>query len=180
MTDEDDAAIVARVRSGEVDAFSVLVRRHGDRAMRFARRFLGDHVDAEDAVQEAFVRAYQGIARYQERQRFGAWLYGILVNECRALARRRRRHATRFLSAGDAAFDVAAPERHAPQLSESLDAAIARLPDALREAFLLRHVEELDYAEMQAATGVGLSALKMRVKRACDALRLQLEDHVRD
>ena len=169
-----DAEIVARVLAGDGDAYAAIVARHHGRCRRYAERMLRNRADAEDVVQETFVRAYDALGRYEERQRFASWLFAILVNECRgALVRRARRE--RWVVADEAALRQAP---HAPaddDLLASVEAALDRVEPLLREAFLLRHVEGLDYAEMQAVTGAGLSALKMRVKRACEALRAHLQ-----
>src|SRR5438105_3268468 len=85
----DDAADVQRVLSGDVDAYAKLVDRYYDRCARFAIRMLGNRDDAEDALQSTFLRAYRALGRYQERDRFSAWLYRILVNQCRSIAARR-------------------------------------------------------------------------------------------
>src|SRR6185312_13210271 len=89
-----DSAIVRRVLDGDTEAFAVLVERHHAACLRLATHVLGTREDAEDAVQESFLRAYRHLARYQERERFTGWLFRILVNQCRTtLARRRRGEA---------------------------------------------------------------------------------------
>lgn len=176
-TAEADSAVVARVLGGDVEAYALLVRRYHARCLRYAERVLGDRADADDVVQEAFIRAYDALGRYEERARFRAWLFAVLATECRAHARGRTRR-TRFFVRDDAAARLAAaPESTtAPDAKARLDRALARLEPRLREAFLLRHVEELSYDEMRVVTGAGVSALKMRVKRACDALRALLDE----
>jgi RNA polymerase sigma-70 factor (ECF subfamily) len=173
---ESDAAIVRRVLDGDIEAFGGLVERHHGRCLTYAQRFLGERADAEDAVQVMFVRAYSALGRYREESRFVGWLFAILTNECRAIASRERRHA-KLLVIDEAAMNrAAAPEPVVSDDGERLTAALEMLEPLLREAFLLRHVEELSYAEMMTMTGAGESALKMRVKRACEALRARLEE----
>src|SRR6266705_7100614 len=97
-----DAECVAQVRAGLESARVALVERHHAGCLRFARHLLGDDGDAEDAVQETFIRALSGLHRYEERDTFRAWLFGILVNRCRTAAARRarrREHITRDLAA---------------------------------------------------------------------------------
>jgi RNA polymerase sigma-70 factor (ECF subfamily) len=173
---ETDAAVVRRVLNGDVEAFGILVARHHGRCLSYAKRFLGERADAEDAVQLMFVRAYSALGRYREEARFVGWLFAILTNECRAIANRERRHARHVVIDDDAMNEVAAPESVASDEGERLTTALERIEPLLREAFLLRHVEELSYAEMMTMTGAGESALKMRVKRACEALRSLLEE----
>ena len=172
-----DAAAVARVLAGDVEAYALLVRRYHAACLRYAERVLGDRAEAEDVVQDAFVRAYDALGRYQEQARFRAWLFAILATECRGHLRARGRRLRLFVRDDAAARAAAAPVLEtAPDAGARLDRAVARLEPRLREAFLLRHVAELSYEEMRAVTGAGASALKMRVKRACDALRVLLEE----
>ncbi|HVT38352.1 MAG TPA: sigma-70 family RNA polymerase sigma factor [Gemmatimonadaceae bacterium] len=171
---ESDAAVVRRVRAGDVEAFALLVDRHHARLARYALRMMGDRGEAEELVQDAFVRAYGALARYKEREQFGAWILRILVNRCRSsLAREARRlaAAAAWIHETAATFDPAEPITQRDELS----AALGRLPADLREAVLLRYADELGYEEISAITGAGISALKMRVKRACERLRAMLE-----
>ena len=115
-------------------------------------------------MQEAFIRAYGALDRYHEDDRFGAWMFAIAVNECRAAAARQRRRE-RVLVLDAEAVAAAGEEEHATADAawrEEIDRALARLAPLLREAFVLRHVEDLSYEEMQAMTGAAPSALKMR------------------
>ena len=172
---ELDASLVAAVLAGNADAFSLLVRRYRDVYTRFAVRMLGDREDADDALQSAFVRAFRKLDRCREPERFGAWLYQIVINECRTFSSRRQRRERRI--ARDADLEqAAAPEVSQDYLTRAeIQRALNRLDPAQREAFLLKHVEGLSYADMTDLTGVGESALKMRVKRACERLRELLE-----
>jgi RNA polymerase sigma-70 factor, ECF subfamily len=172
----DDAADVQRVLAGDVDAYAALVDRYYDRCARFAVRMLGNRDDAEDALQATFVRAYRALHRYQERDRFSAWLYRILVNQCRSLAARRSHRERLFVR--EEALLLNAPDRRQIWTGEDEDFVqriLSELEPLLREAFLLKYIEEMSYEEMSALTGVGVSALKMRVKRACDRLRERWE-----
>jgi len=172
-----DAMFVRRVLDGDTAAFTTLVDRHAAACTRFATRMLGNREDAEDATQETFLRAYRSLARYEERQAFRTWLFQILINRCRTAAVRRQRRHRMFLVDDNAV--ASASVRPAAEASD-LRAELQRVVDALdadqREAFLLKHVEQLSYDEMAAATGVGVSALKMRVKRACDRMQWMLRE----
>ena len=175
-----DAADVQRVLNGDVDAFARLVDRYYERCARFAVRMLGNRDDAEDALQATFLRAYRSLGKYQERDKFSAWLYRILVNQCRSLASRRSQRDRVFVR--EEAVLLNAPDRRPVWTGEDeefVQRVLAELDPLLREAFLLKYVEELSYEEMSALTGVGVSALKMRVKRACDRLRARWE-HIKD
>jgi len=131
---------------------------------------LGNREDAEEAVQDAFIRAHRALDQC-DPARFGAWSYRILVNRCRTQARRWRwwrqgateiEHARQLgvpHPSGDAAW------------REEISHALARLSAGQREAFLLKHVDDMSYEEMSTVTGVSVPALKMRVNRACERLR---------
>jgi RNA polymerase sigma-70 factor (ECF subfamily) len=176
-----DASLVRAVLEGNVAAFTTLVDRHSRVCLRFATRMLGNPEDAEDVTQEAFLRAYGALGRYDERVTFRTWVMSILINRCRtALGSRRKREARVIVD--DSAVAVAAMSSGADDLAmrDALERALAQLDDAHREAFLLKHVEQLGYDEMAAMTGAGVSALKMRVRRACERLQILLEDDRND
>jgi len=172
-----DPEVIRRVLDGDTEAFAVLIARHRGRLGRFAVHMLGRREDAEEALQDAFVRAYRSLARCADPARFDAWLFRILVNRCRTAGARRGRRERTFVR-DEVALSQAVVEHPAPQHEwrEEIRRALARLEPEQREAFLLKHVEDLGYEEMSALTGVGVSALKMRVKRACDRLRVLLSD----
>jgi RNA polymerase sigma-70 factor (ECF subfamily) len=169
---ESDAALVRRVLAGDTAAYAGLVARYRDRLGRYAMRMLGNEADAEEALQDAFVRGYRSLHRCTEPERFGAWLFAILVNRCRTHGAQRARRQHRVihddgLVARASVDDMA--EQHAWR--ETIVWALAQLPPANREAFLLKHVEELSYDEMTTVTGASVPALKMRVMRAREELR---------
>ena len=171
-----DASLVARAVDGDVDAYTQLVHRYYEPCARYAERMLGNRADAEDAVQDTFLRAYRALGRYREQEQFRAWLYRILSNQCRTIATQRSRYERRVMSDERALNEAAAPVReHLNGDAQLLDSALSELEPMLREAFLLKYGEGMEYREMSAITGVGVSALKMRVKRACDFLRPRLE-----
>jgi len=172
-----DAALVAQARAGDVEAFGHLVDRYYDDCTRFARRMLGNRHDAEDALQEAFVNAYQALARYHERDAFRGWLYRIVLNECRRLAARRWRNERRLVH-DDVTLErlPGREENGAADLRDQLQTSLARLEPLLREALLLKYGEGFEYTEMARMTGASIPALKMRVKRARDQMRPWLEE----
>lgn len=177
MEGSSDAVIVARVLRGDVEAFAVLVERYRDQYARYAVHMLGNRQDAEEALQDAFTRAYRSLARCEDPVRFGAWLFRILVNRCRTIGARRGRRARTFVV--DEAALLEASEEHPAERAawrEEIDRALQQLRVDQREAFLLKYVEEIGYDEMSQMTGVGVSALKMRVMRACERLRELLSE----
>ncbi len=176
MDERPDAEIVAAVLAGDDAAFGSLVNRYKDSYARFATRMLNSQDDAEDVLQSAFIRAYRNLASCRDPSRFGAWLQKIVVNECRTFVVRRGRREAKFETRPDVLSSIGVPDGvDRREMLEEIQAALQRLPDEQREAFLLRYVEDLGYEEMSELTGAGVSALKMRVKRACESMRAMLE-----
>ena len=180
MRTEGDAALVRCVLGGDTAAYAGLVARYRDRLGRYAMRMLGNTADAEEAVQDAFVRGYRSLARCVPPERFGAWLFAILVNCCRTLGAQRARRE-RMVVSEEAAVERASVEHTAgaDAWRDAIAWALAQLATEQREAFVLKYVEELSYEEMSEVTGAGVSALKMRVARAREELRrlLSEEEH---
>jgi RNA polymerase sigma-70 factor (ECF subfamily) len=172
---ESDADLVGKVRGGDLTAFAELVRRHRAGWERFAVHLLGSREEAEDAMQDTLLRAYRAIGRCAEPARFRAWVTSILVNRCRT------RLSRRDVVVRDGSAQTALEQARAPggtdavSLREEIDRALRLLPPDQREAFLLKHGEELSYDEIAEVTGVSIPALKMRVHRACERLRQELE-----
>lgn len=175
--EQPDADLVRRARAGDENAFARIVARYRDRYARFALHMLGSAADAEEVLQDTFVRAYRSLARCDDPSRFDSWLFSILINRCRTAGARRHRRETTLVS-DDGALDAATEEHPAERAAwrEEIRLAVAKLPADQREAFLLKHVEERSYEEMAALTGASVSALKMRVKRACERLRELLQE----
>jgi len=172
-----DERLVADVLGGDLDAFTHLVQRYRDGHMRFAVRMLGNRLDADEALQSAWLRAFRHLDRCADRSRFGAWVFAIVANECRTAASRRARRERRLVD-DTAVLDAEAVPDGSDQRAarEEIERALDALHPEQREAFVLKHVEQMSYEEMAEVTGVGVSALKMRVKRACERLRELLEE----
>lgn len=176
QTIPSDAELVLRTRAGDHEAYGALMARYRQRLGRYAYYALGSRDDAEDALQDTFVRAFRAIDQCTQPDRVGAWLFRILINRCRS--RQTRKSLLVWSRDGAAAYERASvePASEAAVWREEIEHALRKLPADQREAFLLKHVEELSYDEMHELTGASHSALKMRVKRACGRLRLLLED----
>lgn len=167
-----DATLVRRVLDGDPRAFTLLVDRHLQPCLRFATRMLGGRHDAEDVTQEALLRAYRALATYDPAGSFRTWLFAILVNRCRTSLLQRSRYVRRVVTDENAMQSaVSGDDAASTELRIEIERAVAMLEPEQREAFLLKHVEQLGYEEMAAVTGAGVSALKMRVKRACERLQ---------
>lgn len=168
--------IVHAARAGDVRAFATLVDMYYARCLRFAMHMLASRADAEEAVQDTFVRVYRAFPSYREQDAFEPWLFRILGNRCRTAGARQRRLAE-VVEYGEVPERAMAARQDTDfGWREEIARALQSLPTEQRQAFLMRHVEGMSYEDMGAATGAGLSALKMRVKRACDALRVRLTE----
>ena len=181
-----DAAAAEQARKGNQQAFRVLVERHSHAIFRLAYRMTGNEQDAEDLVQETFLRAYKKIRDFDGRAAFGTWLYRICVNCSLDLLRARKTRAelqppedpdeTRSWLDTVAAPNPS-PERltHSTQIRRLLQPAMKRLSETERAAFILRHYEGCDIDEIAQALGVQANAAKHSVFRAVQKLRRALE-----
>jgi RNA polymerase sigma-70 factor (ECF subfamily) len=177
-----DEEVVRRVRAGERELFEVLMRRHNQRIYRAVRSILKDEAEAEDAMQEAYVRAFVNLSQFDGAAAFSTWLVRIAINE--ALGRLRRRGRARLVAdaAGSAEQTMGPidPERSAGarELARLVEEAVDRLPEQQRVPFVLREVEALPTAEAAACLGISEEALKVRLHRARATLRTALLDSV--
>jgi len=170
---ESQAELIRRARDGDVDAFDALIHEHYADCLRYATRMLGNRADAEDVVQDSFVRAFHALRRYSHDDRFRPWLLRIVRNRCRSVAARRAWRLSalrRYFSEAETRVVLNGAEL----TTHDVQRALAALAPKLREAFLLKHVEQLPYQEIAQITGASEAALKMRVKRACAALQALL------
>jgi RNA polymerase sigma-70 factor (ECF subfamily) len=178
-----DLEVIRRVRNGESEAFRFLVERYQGRAYRLALRVLRDEEAARDAVQDAFVKAYSALARFEGRSSFFTWFYRLVMNQC--LDARRRDKSARevaFEEGGGHALEPessveAVPEvdgvSFAPaaslmrkELLEHLARAVERLPPAARETLVLREVDGLSYAEIATTLGIPKGTVMSRLHYA--------------
>ncbi len=168
-----DGAVVRQVLDGDVEQYRLLVERYRAEFGRYAIAAVGDRDLAQDAMQEAFIRAFRSLGSCRNPDRFGAWFFRILTNQCRnAVARRRDTADLDAVDLPGAERADAGLERQ--ELGAQLEAALARLTPEQREAFVMKHVDGRSYEEMAELLGVGTDALKMRVHRARDALRAMM------
>src|SRR5688572_14101122 len=179
MTVSDASAVLARARQGDSDAFRALVERHSRAAFRLAFRMTGNEQDAEDVVQEGFLRAYRHLGNFEARADFGTWLYRIVANCAVELLRTRlSRQARARMEPIDDVTAVPVSELPGPdRLAESADIrrrvgeALDGLSPLERAAFSLRHFEGRTIDEISRMLGLGTSAAKHAVFRAVKKLR---------
>ena len=178
-----DEQVVSRVLGGETALYELLMRRHNQRLYRVARAILRDDAEAEDVMQDAYVRAYQHLADFEGRAKFSTWLTRIAVHE--ALARSRRH--SRFQSLDNSedfkggVMKSLASNRRNPEeaaydreLGDVLEEAILRLPEDRRLVFMLRDVEGLSTEETAECLNLSLENVKVRLHRARAGLRKDL------
>lgn len=183
---DSDADLVARLQRGDDSAFEAIVRAHSGRLLSVARRFLGNNEDAQDAVQDAFIRAYKAIHTFEARAQLHTWLHRILVNTALMKLRERRRRPTESIEEllptynTDGHQAVASRDWSDAVLERKETAgivreAIAMLPDQYREVIVLRDIEEKDTAEAAEILGTTSNVVKVRLHRARQALRTLLD-----
>ena len=183
MDASDAAAVLDRARQGDSEAFRSLVENHSRSAFRLAYRMTGNEHDAEDVVQDSFLRAYRQLGRFESRAHFGTWLHRIVANCSVDLLRARR--SRQDYSRGedlDSVIDVSPAETPGPEqlargaeIERSVAAALGQLSPLERAAFTLRHYEGRSIAEIGKTLGLGTSATKHSVFRAVRKLRAALE-----
>jgi RNA polymerase sigma-70 factor (ECF subfamily) len=187
--DGGDAATVAQALAGDRDAFRVLVERHSRTLFRLAYRMTGNEQDAEEVVQDTFLRAYRRLDRFESRANFGTWLYRIAVN-CSLDLKRKRRPEMEHREAEDpegsevvaqVASVAPAPDRLllSAEVGGRVQKALGELSPMERAAFLLRHFEGLSIEEIGQTLGLRTSATKNTVFRAVRKLRRALEPLVK-
>jgi len=178
-----DAVCVTRARTGDTDAYRVLVERHGRSLFRLAFRMTGNEQDAEDVVQESFLRAYRRLSQFDDRASFGTWLYRIAANCSIDLMRTKGQKAQQMVET-DVEDPVLAlrssdpsPERSAlsAEVRDRVAEAMNELSPVERSAFVLRHFEGMRLEEVGRALGCQTNAAKHSVFRAVQKLRRALE-----
>jgi RNA polymerase sigma-70 factor (ECF subfamily) len=184
--DTGDAAAIALARVGDRDAFRLLVERHSRRVFRLAYRLTGNEEDAEDIVQETFLRAYKNLDRFDGRAHLTSWLFRIASNCALNLLRTRKKGPTQSLSVADAedqpiteriASLQPGPERlvMSAEVQRRIGSALDELTPQERVAFTLRHFEGREIEEISEILGVGGNATRHAVFRAVQKMRRALE-----
>jgi RNA polymerase sigma-70 factor (ECF subfamily) len=185
--DSSERELIRRARAGDQDAFAELVMSHAERVYGALRRFGLDPDEADEVAQEVFVRAWRGLARFEERSQFSTWLYRIAFNE--AQRRLSRRPASRAQPDSDRGRDPILSVPEAPELGpdaqtldrefdQSLEEALDELPADWRAAVVLRDIEGLSTRDAAEIVGVREAAFKSRLHRGRMQLRALLEPYL--
>lgn len=167
---ESDQYIISRILAGDPQGYAVLLRRYRDKVMTLATRMLGRDEDAEEAAQDAFIRAFRSLHAFEHRAQFSTWLYRITYNVC--LTRLSRRRNEMPLADTDEALEVADDDGHADASTEAdeLRVAVAKAIGHLRPEYAsvitLFYLHEQTHEEIAAITGLPIGTIKNRLYRA--------------
>lgn len=179
-----DEQLIARFQLGDVQAYDILVHRYKDQLLNFVFRFVGNRTDAEDIIQETFLRVYRNKHMYKEIAKFSTWVYTIAGNLAKTELRRRKRHkifsVSNFVNE-EKDFDI--PDRdHSPEkkvdssIQESIiQKAIEKLPIKFKEVIVLRDIQGFAYEEISQILNIPLGTVKSRVNRG----RLKLQEDLK-
>lgn len=182
---EQDLALVKRVQAGENAAFDLLVRKYQHRIGAVVYRFVPDHAEVQDIVQEAFIRAYRAMAGFRGDAQFYTWLYRIAVNTAKNhLAAAKRRPPTADVAAEDAEHHAGAGRLHdhdtpehqllREEIEQTVTDTVAGLPEELRQAITLREVDGMSYEEIAQLMQCPIGTVRSRIFRAREAIDARL------
>lgn len=181
--------LIKKIKDGDMDAFTQLVELFGDRAVNFAYRMLKDQNDAEDAVQEAFLKVFDKIHTFKQESKFSTWFYTVLSNICRDMLRKKSKKpmtvSINQTNREDDDFELqledTSYEPHENFIKKDalniLDKALTQLSDEHREVIVLRDIEGFDYEKIAEILGISLGTVKSRISRARISLRKILEEN---
>ena len=182
----NDEQVVERVLGGEQALYELLMRRYNQRVFRVVRSVLPNDAEAEDVLQDAWVRAYEHLHQFRRAASFSTWVTKIALHEALARARKEKRWTPLEDTQGEIMADAQreaakaeTPEGQAIrlQLGRILEAAVDRLPETYRSVFVLREVEQLSTFETASCLGLSEEAVKTRLHRSRALLRRDLESH---
>ena len=179
-----DEQLIAQFQRGDLQAFDVLVQRYKDQLLNYVFRFVGNRVDAEDIVQETFLRVYKNKHYYKEIAKFSTWVYTIAGNLAKTELRRRKRRklfsVSNFVNE-ERDFDIPDTNRNPEQRvdgvikDEIIQKAIDKLPAKFKEVIILRDIQEFAYEEISEILNIPLGTVKSRVNRG----RLKLQEDLK-
>ncbi|MBN2600585.1 MAG: sigma-70 family RNA polymerase sigma factor [Candidatus Marinimicrobia bacterium] len=182
VTDEE---LIRRFQAGDETAFEEIVNRYKNRLMNFAYRFVLDREEAEDIVQDTFLKVYQNRYAYKEIAKFSTWIYTITANLAKTILRKQRNRKLFFFSRlGPEDKDMDFPSNEPDTQSriegkfdeQTIQKAIIKLPEHFRTAIILRDIQELSYEEISNIINAPLGTVKSRINRA----RLKLQEDLQE
>ena len=176
-----DSEAVNAVLQGNREMFEVIVRRHNVQLYRTGLAYLRNHAQTEDAMQNAYLKAFLNLHRFRGTASFATWLTRIMINECLMTLRSRKRFMMEPLDEGDARVDhesfvapIAEPAMNREEIKAVLEQAIQTLPRAHRAVYLLREVQHLSTAETAECLGISAVNVKVILHRAREGLKARL------
>jgi len=180
-----DEEIALLVQHGDKDKFGLLMERYEKKLLRYGRKFLSDKENVTDAVQEIFIKTYQGIKSFDSSQRFSPWIYRIAHNMFVNAIKKNSRSPVSFIDfdtliAHPTYDDTAPAEREQKEMRVLIDRGLAGLPPNYREIIILYYLEELSYKEIADILRVPIGTVGIRLKRAKDMLQKKLPDQAKD
>ena len=186
MVSDPDQEIIESIRRGHPRGFGALVDRHKERAMTLALRIVGEREDAEEVVQDAFLRAFRNLEQFRGESRFSTWFYRILYNACMTRVTRRPKLGE-TVNYSDEAIDMIESDepsvQHALENEEEqavLQEEITRLPETFRTALTLFYVQELSYDDMASILQMPLGTVKTNLSRGRSLLRKRVLERLKE
>lgn len=176
-----DQELIARILAGEKRLFEALLRKYNQRLYRIGMSLLGSEAETEDAMQTAYINAYEHLAQFGHRASFGTWLTRIMLNQCYAQLRKNMR-PTEALKQTDNFINMETPENELAnkELGRALEHAIAQLPEKYRLVFVMREIEDMSVRETSVALSIEEGNVKVRLNRARTLLRAHLSHYMKD
>ncbi|WP_341840455.1 sigma-70 family RNA polymerase sigma factor [Chitinophaga caseinilytica] len=177
----EDAPIIERILAGEKRLFELLVRKYNQRLYRIGMSVLDDEAEAQDAMQTAYIKAYEHLSGFENRSQFSTWLTRIMLNQCLEQKRKAGYRLTGMEHPlNPIHMKTPANELANKELNAILERAIAQLPEKYRLVFMLREIEDLSVRETAETLTIGETNVKVRLNRAKTMLRRSLEGYMKD
>ncbi|MBS1606204.1 MAG: sigma-70 family RNA polymerase sigma factor [Bacteroidetes bacterium] len=176
-----DEELVKKIVTGDKHLFEIIIRRYNQRLYRIGMSILNNDIEVEEAMQTAYINAYEHLSRFEYRSRFGTWLTRIMLNQCYK-ARRDRMRSVNIPGDSQNFINMRTPENviASKQLHEALQNAITQLPEKYRLVFVLREIEDLSVQETADVAGIQTTNVKVRLNRAKAMLRQTLNNQMKD
>ncbi|MBS1687621.1 MAG: RNA polymerase sigma factor [Bacteroidetes bacterium] len=177
-----DTELIKRILAGEKRLFEQIIRRYNQRLFRIGMAVLNDDMEAEDAMQTAYINAYEHLKNFENRSSFETWLIRIMLNECLAQKRKKQRFGTEAEGAAENIKTMTSPDKILmnKELSGVLEQAIAQLPEKYRMVFVLREIEQMSVKATGEALSIEEPNVKVRLNRAKTMLRESLNGYIAD
>ncbi|HXS36591.1 MAG TPA: RNA polymerase sigma factor [Flavipsychrobacter sp.] len=177
-----DTVLISRILAGEKRLFEAIIRRYNQRLFRIGMSILNDDMETEDAMQTAYIKAYEHLAEFENRSSLGTWLIRIMLNICLALKKKNQRfiNEPELHLVNNSIMTTPAHILANKELNSVLENAIAQLPEKYRLVFVLREIEELSVKETTEALGIEESNVKVRLNRAKTMLKDHLNEYMKD